>query len=252
MEEALSAQFMGAAWRPVQSRPLRAGGVGLEIHEIRFAQGPVLGREAFLSELRSYFGGISKLLTAEFQVTGIEASSTGLKTRVRYELIGTGDGFFREQRIGHWRIHWEHGPENSYQVVQWNMEEELRSRSAQPFFADVTRTAFGGTLVMLRRCCVGPTMADGAGWRVRHRYLWAQRRVGRRHRWGRLDTSTYANRRVFQIGSIETVAMGRLKTLPNLPASGFLRIQLVLCSRISTTMAVRIWWSCERMARCCS
>src|SRR5206468_8534437 len=61
-----------------------------------------------LSELREWLSAFSKLLTAEFQVVGIQtksepprtsANSIRLQTMVRFELLGTGAGFHREQRV---------------------------------------------------------------------------------------------------------------------------------------------------------
>jgi hypothetical protein len=82
---------------------------------MKFAAETPLGRESFLEEWRSAMGAFSKIVTAEFQVTSIRAvfvqSSPGrpasLETRVRFELVGMGTDFHREQRVGNWGLDWE-------------------------------------------------------------------------------------------------------------------------------------------------
>jgi hypothetical protein len=63
-------------------------------------------------------GSFSTIITAEFQVTGIDVgplslSAPGvpsqLRTGVRYELVGSAKDFYREQRVGQWELEWEVG-----------------------------------------------------------------------------------------------------------------------------------------------
>ena len=66
-----------------------------------------LSRDAFLKQLSSALCGYQKIITAEFQVTSVETSaiSSGmsqLNLRVRYEIVATGQDFFREQLVGSW------------------------------------------------------------------------------------------------------------------------------------------------------
>ncbi|HXM35037.1 MAG TPA: hypothetical protein VN920_07615, partial [Pyrinomonadaceae bacterium] len=106
-EKVLATDFSGSALRPVESRLVRSG-PALEVHQNKFTDGPALARVAFLQELRSVMNSFSKIVTAEFQVTGIETPSPSrLHTRVRYELVGSGQGLYREQRVGHWDMEWE-------------------------------------------------------------------------------------------------------------------------------------------------
>jgi hypothetical protein len=107
IERILVPDFAGSSPRPVDSRLVRPG-PALEVHQIKFTSPPNLGRDAFLQELRSAMSVFSKIVTAEFQVTSIAASSATppqlperLQTRVRYELVGSGAGFYREQRVGY-------------------------------------------------------------------------------------------------------------------------------------------------------
>jgi tetratricopeptide (TPR) repeat protein len=92
----------------------------------------------------------SQILTAEFQVTGIEASAASptqppasLRTRVRYELVGTGVGFFREQRVGYWDLEWASSSPGEFRLRTWRTLGETRSRSASPVFVDVAAPALG-------------------------------------------------------------------------------------------------------------
>jgi tetratricopeptide (TPR) repeat protein len=121
---------------------------------VEYPQQTTLGGEAFLSELRSWLATFSKLLTAEFQVTSIHAASqpsanpteaVSLETLVRFEFVGAGDHFYREQRAGNWRLRWELNGEES-RLHQWQVVEETRGRSFAPVFADVSARAFGGNM----------------------------------------------------------------------------------------------------------
>jgi hypothetical protein len=129
IEKALTLNFSGSSFRPVESRLARSGAI--EIRQNKFTRETALGRDAFLQELRSAMSSLPKIVTAEFRVVSIDAVSSpssttgvapegkdalgtagedggatriqpGLRTRVRYELVGSGRDFFREQRVGHW------------------------------------------------------------------------------------------------------------------------------------------------------
>ena len=87
-----------------------------QVWEANFQETPRIGRHAFLAEWRSALRDFSKLVTVEFQITGIRAGSdlrdsreksVAVQTRVRYEFVGEGRGFHREQRIGSLELDWE-------------------------------------------------------------------------------------------------------------------------------------------------
>lgn len=166
VEKVLAPGFSGSSLRPVDSRLARSGLV--EVQQSKFASQVVLGRDAFLQELRSALGIFSRIHTAEFQVTGIDASSMSpdqapawLRTRVRYEVVGSGTSFHRQQHVGYLDLEWisathseadAHSPEHSYahspeqqefRLRSWRTLEETRSRSASPVFADITALALG-------------------------------------------------------------------------------------------------------------
>ncbi|MGA8274340.1 MAG: FG-GAP-like repeat-containing protein, partial [Candidatus Sulfotelmatobacter sp.] len=142
----------------------------------KFTTQTMLGRDSFLQELRSSLGAFSKIMSAEFQVTSIEASSTSaaqlpetLRTRVRYELVGTGAGYHREQRVGYWNLVWDASPLSApteFQLRRWESHDETRCRSQAPVFVDITTSALGRnpsyTAQMLRGTDYWRTVLDGA------------------------------------------------------------------------------------------
>jgi len=151
IRQVLGANFSGTSPNPAESRAVRSGGT-LEIWQNKFAPEPSLRRDAFLQELQWGLSAFSSLLTAEFQVTSITGQSSPssvqdfssrLQTRVRYELVGSGDKFYREQRVGHWDLEWENS-DSGFQLIKWKALQETRSRSSARIFTDITAEAFGG------------------------------------------------------------------------------------------------------------
>lgn len=144
LEQALSSSFRGTSWQPLEFHPLRPASKMLDVRRLRFAPQPSLAPEPFLAELRSSYSDFLEVLIAEFQITQIAPISTGIATRVRYELVGIGQHFYREQRTGFWSLDWELAPEGEYRILRWHAEDQVRSRSAQASYADVTKFSFGG------------------------------------------------------------------------------------------------------------
>ena len=150
VEIVLLPNFSGASPRPVESRLLRPG-PAIEVRHNVFRRENALGRDAFLQELRSAMSGVSKILTAEFQVTSIDAGSMPaaalspgeLQTRIRYELVATGQGFYREQRAGYWQLAWERSASGEFRVRHWQTLDETQSRSTGPGYVDITTAALG-------------------------------------------------------------------------------------------------------------
>ncbi len=139
---------------PAQSRIVRPG-PALEVR--RIASGSPLGS----------LSAFSTIHTAEFQITRIDAQpGGGLSTRVRYELVGSGPGFHREQRVGWWDLEWEPAAPDQYRLRRWLSSEETRSRSAKPWFEDIAPRAFGHASSyseqMLRGVDEWRTVLDGA------------------------------------------------------------------------------------------
>jgi tetratricopeptide (TPR) repeat protein len=161
--ESLGEGFSGTALSGAQLQTLRTGII--EVWKCSFPENRV-SRDVFLRELRASLSGFSRILTAEFQITRIDAKLPQVQTRIRYEVIGTGKKFWREQRTGYWDVEWQRSSSNEFRVVGWTATEETRSRSASPVFADVTPTAFGGSVSYRDQLMHGSdywrTVLDGA------------------------------------------------------------------------------------------
>ena len=158
IEAALSANFQGNSWNPAGSQLLRPTSKALDVRRVQFAPRPLLGADAFLRDVRATLREFATVLTAEFQITRIEA----LTARVRYEFVGTGVAFYREHRIGVWAVEWDEG----YGIARWESLEEVRSRSREVCFRDITSHAFGAsssyTAQMLHGADYWRTLIDGA------------------------------------------------------------------------------------------
>jgi len=141
IERVLSPGFQGIALGSSESRVVRRG-PALEVHRVAFPPAASLAGDAFSGQLRNWLGGFSKILTAELQITGTEVQSGAVQTRVRYEIVGEGAGYHREQRVGLWDLTWESGPGDGFRLLRWHAGEETRSRSAKPWFEDIAPRAF--------------------------------------------------------------------------------------------------------------
>jgi len=164
IEKVLAPCFLASSPRPKESRLVRPG-TAFEVRRLTFAPSS-LGPSAFLQEFRSSLSSFSKIVTAEFQVTGIDFRSSRLQTQVRYELVGIGQNFYREQRVGDWELEWEAAPSAEYRLISWRAKEETRSRAAAPCYADITPRAFGANSSYSRQLLHGVdywrTVLDGA------------------------------------------------------------------------------------------
>jgi len=89
---------------------------------------------------------------------------------VRYEFVGTGTGFHREQRVGYWDLEWvTYSPlsaPSKFQLRRWQALEETRSRTSSPVFTDLAALALGRnpsySAQMLRGVDYWRTVLDGA------------------------------------------------------------------------------------------
>ena len=138
IERVLADDFSGPSFTSAESRKLRSGTI--EIWKNSFSQTPI-ARDRFLRDLRSALSGFTQIRTAEFQVTRIDAALPRLLIRVRYDLVATGQDFYREQRVGYWDLEWEESPAGDFRLKNWKVVGETRSRSARPIFADITALA---------------------------------------------------------------------------------------------------------------
>jgi tetratricopeptide (TPR) repeat protein/peroxiredoxin len=174
LANAMSENFSGVSPEAAQTQVVRADSQ-LTVSRLQFADKPTLSKMEFLDKWRASMHVFSKLFTAEFQVTNIQtgspslpsSSDTGsLVTRVRYEFVGEGANFFREQRVGNWSIDWERLPSGEFRLRDWKMLDESRSRSFSPIFVDIAPQAFGGTSSFSKQLLPGTdywrTVLDGA------------------------------------------------------------------------------------------
>jgi tetratricopeptide (TPR) repeat protein len=149
----LADDFFGASLQPAESRVLRSSSA-LQVRWNKFASQTSLNRDAFLREWQSTLSAFSSIVTAEFQITGIDAADAEpssppqpgrLRTRVRYEIVGTGAGFHREQRVGNWDLLWEPSSSSSgeFRLRSWRVLDETQARSNSPVYVDITSAALG-------------------------------------------------------------------------------------------------------------
>jgi len=170
----LTADFSGASLKPAESRVVRSS-PALQVRQNKFANDATLGRDEFLREWQSTFSAFSRLVTAEFQITGIDAGGSTapvsqlpgrLRTRIRYEIAGTGAGFYREQRVGSWDLVWEPSSSSEFRIRNWRALDETQSRSGSPVYVDITSAALGSnssySAQMLHGTDYWRTVLDGA------------------------------------------------------------------------------------------
>jgi tetratricopeptide (TPR) repeat protein/peroxiredoxin len=171
----LAAQFSGSSLRPRESRVVRSSSV-LQVRQNTFAPQLTRSRDGFVREWESTLSAFSSIVTAEFQITDIDAPDAdaspprqlpqSLQTRIRYEIVGTGAGFYREQRIGTWDLIWESSPSGELRVRGWRAIAETQARSNSAVYVDITSAALGRnssySAQMLHGTDYWRTVLDGA------------------------------------------------------------------------------------------
>jgi len=172
----LATDFSGASLLPVESRVVRSSSM-LEINQNKFSGEVALTRAAFLRELQSYLSVLSSIVTAEFQITSIDAGGSDpaakpaqlpgrIETQVRYELVGAGADFYREQRVGVWHLAWTPSASGEFQVRSWRALNETQARSHSPVYVDIAAEALGKnssyTAQILHGTDYWRTILDGA------------------------------------------------------------------------------------------
>jgi len=170
ISQSLAADFSASSPRAVESAKVRSDSM-LEVRRNRFSDSATLNRESFLREWRSGLADFSKILVAEFQITAIDAGNNSdtparVETRIRYEIVGTGADFHREQRIGEWLMTWKPDRSGQLFVSNWRAPEETKARSHSPIYVDVSAGALGNnpsySEQMLHGTDYWRTVLDGA------------------------------------------------------------------------------------------
>jgi Flp pilus assembly protein TadD/peroxiredoxin len=167
----LSENLRVSRLRPTVHQALRPMS-GVEVYRNQFSNDLVLDKQKFVPDLGAFLGRFSRLQTAEFKVTGIStvsassAATTAIRTRVRYDLVGSGTNLYRGQRVGHWNLEWERDAAGDWKVQSWQALEETESLTSGPVFVDVTETALGATASYRDQLLYGTdywrTVIDGA------------------------------------------------------------------------------------------
>ncbi|MGB8536244.1 MAG: FG-GAP-like repeat-containing protein [Acidobacteriaceae bacterium] len=152
IEDNLASAFLASPVPAAEVHCLRSG-PGIEIFRSQFSASPTTGKEQFIRDFETLLSPLSEILTAEFLVTGIEVNGEPsapprapqtIKTRVRFDLVGSGPDFFREQRVGYWDLDWELAGAGEPRLSRWRPLEETRSRASRPIFVDITAAAMAG------------------------------------------------------------------------------------------------------------
>jgi tetratricopeptide (TPR) repeat protein len=168
----LAGDFSSTSLQPEESHIVRSS-AALQVRQNKFASQFVLSRESFLREWQSSLSIFSKILNAEFQITAIDAGETKpaqlperLQTRVRYEIVGTGASFYRDQRVGNWDLVWEPLPSGDFLLRSWRALDETQARASAPIYIDITSAAMGGNASYAAQMLHGTdywrTVLDGA------------------------------------------------------------------------------------------
>jgi tetratricopeptide (TPR) repeat protein len=151
LQTILSTTFAGNAFQPAPEQNLHET-PHLKAWSVPYTKAATRGGHAFLSELRAYFAAFSNLLTAEFQIVSIRVNSDSaslpsgwlsLSTAMRFEFVGAGSGFHREQRIGHWEQQWVRTSSGEMRLQGWRTLDEERSQASVVAFQDISAYAFG-------------------------------------------------------------------------------------------------------------
>ena len=170
----MSENFSGISPEAAQAQTVRADSQ-LKVSRLQFADNPPLSKKDFLDKWRTSMEAFSKLLAAEFQATSIQTEPPSLPPstdpdslviRVRYEFVGEGTDFYREQRVGNWSLEWQRLPSGEFRLRDWKILDETRSRSFFPIFMDIAPQAFAGAPSFSKQLLPGTdywrTVLDGA------------------------------------------------------------------------------------------
>jgi tetratricopeptide (TPR) repeat protein len=139
----------------------------LRVLRCQYQQEARQSAQEFLDAFSREVSLFKRFLTADFQITGLKGSVPGrLSTQVRFEWVGEGEGFYREQRVGNWKLEWTAASAGQFELMQWHAQDEVRSRSFRPCFLDITAAALGANASyssqLLRGSDYWRTVLDGA------------------------------------------------------------------------------------------
>jgi tetratricopeptide (TPR) repeat protein len=148
----LADDFSGTSVKPSESRVVRSSS-SLQVRQNKFGNQATINRDRFLREWQSTLSAFSRIVTAEFQITKIDAAGSEIpsspiakrvQTQIRYEIVGAGSGFYREQRVGSWKMVWDRSSSEEFRIRNWETIEETQARAASPIYVDISSAALGG------------------------------------------------------------------------------------------------------------
>jgi Flp pilus assembly protein TadD/peroxiredoxin len=163
----LDASMAACGLKIVRDVPLRSGNA-IEVLRREFVSETVPGHERFLDAIKAYFGEISRLETAEFEIVGVEETQSprAVSAEIRYSFVGVRKDGRREQRIGKWLTEWLRDESGQWKARRWQARPETVSRARGPMFVDITSRALGEIpsykSQMLRGVDYWRTVLDGA------------------------------------------------------------------------------------------
>ena len=143
----LDPTFRGARLLPIEGAA--TGSAPLDVKRAKdLPRDLTLDARAFGAELRRLVDDLRDVAVAELLITAIEPdgpadSPSGLRTTVRYDIVGAGTKAHRVEHVGEWEMGWRRNP-SGWQVVRWTAASHLVSRARNPIFAEITAAALGG------------------------------------------------------------------------------------------------------------
>jgi Flp pilus assembly protein TadD/peroxiredoxin len=147
---------------------LRSGN-GIDCLRRRVSGTRVSGRERLVKEFRLWLGPVSRVETAEFEITSIEeiaSAPLALRLAIRYDLVATRNNAQREERVGAWLTEWFRDESGGWKARRWDASEETVSVAHGPVFVDITSQALGHvesySNQMVRGSDYWRTVLDGA------------------------------------------------------------------------------------------
>jgi len=153
---------------PSRENTLRTGD-GIDVVRRRFATNVVPGRERFLQEIKVWLGPVSRVETAEFEITSIEETASAplaIQLNIRYDIVAVLNDERRQERVGSWRTEWSRDESEAWTARRWEAGEETVSVAHGPTFIDVTHQALSGTESYTKQMLHGSdywrTVLDGA------------------------------------------------------------------------------------------
>jgi Flp pilus assembly protein TadD/peroxiredoxin len=148
LRQFLAPAFTASPLRPIEQKNLRDR-YGISVTKRTFSPHPsIAGRDNFLIELQGWLGSVTRIKTAEFEITGISESSAmplSVRLHIRYNVVATRTDHRCEERVGIWQIDWVIDNESLWKATTWQASEETLSVADQPMFVDITEHSLGST-----------------------------------------------------------------------------------------------------------